>query len=229
MALDLTTFVSDDDYRARVGSNDSGQDSLLEGQIVGTIRVLERSLGLAPGMFKSGTETLTFDGPRRELADGSVVGCSRLWLRDSSGMGYLLQSVTASGVKLDTEQDGTFDGETYDPATADTWLAPGPANAATGGEPYRYLDILTHRTDRDRGAWPTLPRSIRVTGTWGWATTPELVADLVVHRTHEIREGLKGGAAGELPSFDGGIPMRPQTAWMWREVEARYGRHQWSF
>jgi hypothetical protein len=27
-----------------------------------------------------------------------------------------------------------------------------------------------------------------------------------------------------LPAFDAGVPMRPQTAWLWKEAEGLYGR-----
>lgn len=219
MALSLATYADEDVYRLRLGEQSIGDDPVLSAQLLGSCRLLEKSLGLAPGAFNSGTETLTFDGS----------GDSRLWLRDADGMGYFIQSVSANGIKLDTEQDGTFDGETYDPATADTWIALGPANASLLSEPYHYIDIIDHRTDRSRDVWPSLPRSVKVTATWGWAAVPALIMDLVVHRTHEIREGLKGGAYGELPSFDAAIPMRPNTAWMWHEVEQRYGRHVWNF
>lgn len=225
MVIDLTTYATDDDYRARLGDKGRDESTILDGQLLTTCRLMERSLGLAPGAFNSWAEALTFDGPGRNL-DGKR---TRLWLRDTAGRQFFLQSIEADGVGLDTEQDGTFDGETLDPTTADKWVVPGTPNEALIGESFRYIDILQDRTDRTRSEWLRFPQSIQVTATWGHATIPPVIVDLVVHRCQELREGLKGGSIGELPGFDSGAAMSPQSAWMWREVEERFGRKAWAF
>lgn len=222
MALDLTTYVSAADYRTRVGDASTGADTLLDADLLATCRLLEKSLGVVPGAFNSSaSETFTFDGVNP--------AASRIWLRDAAGMGFYLESIAADGVKLDTEQDGTFDGESYDPATADTWITLGPVNAAAFGEPGRYVDILQHRTDRARDCWPTFPQSIKITGSYGWPAVPEAIAAVVAHRCNELREGLKAGAIDELAGFDAGIPMQKNTFWLWREIEQQYGRQVWTF
>lgn len=70
-----------------------------------------------------------------------------------------LQSVTS--VEVDWAADGGF------ATTLSDGYALGPANAAIVGLPYTQLVV--------RAALPTARDSVRVTGTWGWASVPEAI------------------------------------------------------
>ncbi len=70
-----------------------------EAQVTTACRALDRELGVAPGMFAPiASSTFTF----------RTIGGTRLYLRDSSGAGYFLRSITADSLKLDTDGDGGY-------------------------------------------------------------------------------------------------------------------------
>jgi hypothetical protein len=84
---------------------------------------------------------------------------------------------------------------------------------------------LRHLDDATVTHFPHAPGSIQIVGAWGWAAVPDVVKRLVIHRTHELREGLRSGATEQLATFEGQVPMRPNTFWLWKEAERLYGRH----
>ncbi|HRC63542.1 MAG TPA: hypothetical protein PLX85_10025, partial [Dehalococcoidia bacterium] len=207
MAL-LDAYATKDEYRAAVGSKATGTDTTLDAQLTAMTRQTERSLQVAPGGFNSHAGTYTFD------AHGGQV----LWLRDSADLGYFLQSITADSCGIDIEEDGTFDYYTLD--LGDAWLRGLPEHAATFSEPYIALQLLAHRTNAEPTEWPDQPASVRIAGTWGWAAVPRVIKELVIHRTHELREALKGGALEAMTNFEGttafpaggaGVPMGQRT------------------
>ena len=72
--------------------------------------------------------------------------------------------------------------------------------------------------------FPKLPVCVQITGTWGWTAVPQIIQDLVIHRTHDLRQGLSAGAVGSLSAFDAPDQMQPRTLWLFREAERLYGR-----
>jgi hypothetical protein len=212
MAL-LSAYATATEYRARTGDATTGTNATLDAQLLGISRLLEKALRVAPGAFNEVTASARIF---------PAYGGSRLWLRDSSGFGYFLQDIDDDGLGIDSERDNTFDGYVLD--FDDVWLKGMPENAAAHSEPYTSLELVLVGS-YTISQWPTQEASVRITGKWGWATVPDLVVELVCHRTHELREALKEGGTGSLPAFAAGdVPMRPSTAWLWKEAEALYGR-----
>lgn len=216
MAL-LDAYATRDEYRTRTGDTTTGANALLDAVLAGVTRGLEKSLHLAPGAFNSHTGTYFFDGFNESV----------LWLRDRGGMAYFLQSVPDGGIQIDSDADGAYDDYAWD--FNDAWLRGIPENAIAGSEPFRALEIVPIAT-APRTTFPLGPGTLKIAaGTFGWASVPELVKDAVCHRTLELFQQMKAGGVDSrgismLPAFEGQTRMRPQTAWMWKEIEATYGR-----
>jgi hypothetical protein len=94
----------------------STDDATAIGAMLLTVtRVVERRIGLAPGMLLPQTAlTFTF----------SATGGKRLYLRDERGFQYLLRAITADSLKVDSDADGAFDDYLFD--SADAWVSPVP-------------------------------------------------------------------------------------------------------
>lgn len=200
-------------YRAAVGDKASGTDATLNAQLVSVSRLLEKSLRVMPGGFNSHTATYTFD----------TIAGPVLRLRDRAGYGAFLQSVVADGIGVDWERDGTYDG--YELDFDDAWVRGLPENAVAGSEPFTAIELLRHISGASPATWLQQSAGVQINGTWGWPTAvPGLIADLVVHRTRELRDSLKAGSTGELADFEGGAPMQRNTTWMFKEAERLYGR-----
>ena len=145
-----------------------------------------------------------------------------LKLKGDSQYGLCAKSNPIEAVLVQTNTPtGTFDGYTFDETTA--WIRGLPENAGAESEPVYALEILSSRSGVTLTTWPNRPASIRITGTFGWAAVPQVIKDLVIHRTIELRDALKAGSTGELATFDGGIPMRSNTTWLLKEVNASTG------
>lgn len=211
MAL-LDPYVTAEEYRAAKGDFKTAVDAILDAQLDGMSRLLDRKLRLIPGAFNSASS---------EVRTVDSYGGHVLWLRDRDGRGFFLQTGTYT-IGIDTENDGTYDGYTFDQSTA--WLRPLPDNASDGSEPAYALEFLTGRTGATLTEWPDLVSGVQVSGTLGWATVPQLIKELVIHRVTELRDAHKAGSTGELGTFDGGIPMQPNTKWLFKEAETLYTR-----
>lgn len=213
MAL-LDAYATEAEYIARVGSQASTGNTTLQAQLVTATRLLERSLGWAPGAGNSNTGIRTFD------AHGGTV----LRLRDSDGRQEFLQSIDADGLGIDSEDDGTYDGYSLD--LDDAWLRGLPENAAAHSEPYEALELLTFLSTCQPSVWPTRRAVVQITGTWGWAAVPGVLKELTVHLTHDLIEAHAGGATLEVPTLDAAGPglLQDQTWRLWREARAMYNR-----
>ncbi|CAB4166852.1 hypothetical protein UFOVP1383_31 [uncultured Caudovirales phage] len=211
MAL-LDAYATGAEYLVDTGQKISA-DALLTAQLTGVSRLLELALRVMPGAFNAHTGTYVFDG----------YGTERLRLRDEQGRSYFLRSITADSLKIDADLDGAFDDYLLD--AADAWVRLGPVNAAAFSEPYRWIELRPLQSASvTLYRFPAAAGCVEITGAWGWLAVPDLVKRLVIHRTHELREGLKSGALEQLPTFEGGVPMRTQTFWLWKEAERLYGR-----
>lgn len=230
----LDSYATVDDYRARIGAAGSGADAVNTAQLLSTSRLLERELGLSPGAFNSVTGvTCHFDGS----------GQPELTLSDRAGLCYFLQSIDAAGLGIDMDGDGVAD-YTFD--LTNPWLRGLPENAAAGSEPYTSLELIPYPTNPIRtfgygynngygngygygygdrnGVARLLVAAVTVKGTWGWASVPEMVTELVVHLTHDLRIGQFAGPSGGLQATFGGTAhaLSPNTYWLWREAQRLY-------
>lgn len=214
MAL-LDAYATATQYRDATGDKSMGSDDTLDGQLESMSRLLERSLGVSPGAFNASSagRILYFD----------AVGGRKLWFRDGAGA-YFFSAITAVGI--DYDRDASYDGITA--TLSATWLRGFP-NASGSGEPYIGLELLPSivaaGSTATIGEWPVLPAYVKVTGTTGWSAVPRIITDLVIHRTHELREGLKTGALGTLAAFESPEQMQAQTFWLWKQAERMYGRY----
>lgn len=206
----LDAYADKVQFRARVGDQGGGGDTTLDEQLLLASRLLERSTGVMPGAWNTHTGTYDFD------ADGGTL----LRLRDDADRQYFLQTVTSIGV--DTEGDGTYDGETLTLALA--WVKGYPANAAAGSEPFTGLELLPYLSSADLSAWPSRKRVVRIAGTFGWAAVPQGIVDLTVHLAHDVRQGHAAGPTLTAPTIDGGMGLSDQTWRLWRQIEGQYSR-----
>lgn len=77
-----------------------------------------------------------------------------------------------------------------------------PSNAAADGRPFGRVERIT-------GSWPNTLRGVKVTGWFGWETTPEAVKQATILQASRLarrREAPLG--ISQVPSFDGNTGMR---------------------
>jgi len=205
MAL-LDAYATVADYQARnSGGVAVSNPSLLGEYLVASSRLLDRELGLHDGAFNSHVATYTFDAH----------GGSVLYLRDRASGGYFLQSIPSGGIGIDTEVDGTYDGEALSLGGAVRGL---PENAA----PSTALELLPFGS---RTSWPDRVASVRIAGaTWGWAAVPEMVREIVVSMVRDLSDHHGGGAAAQYQRMDDLMPLSDQTWRLIRSAKQRYSR-----
>lgn len=205
-------YVDADGYRRRTGNQATGTDSMLNEVLLTACRLLDRELGYAPGHLGPVTSTTyRFDGH----------GGTLLRLRDNVGRQYLLRSITADSLALDTDADGSFDDYLWD--LADAWVRGVPENALTFDEAYTGLELMAHLSTAPLSEWPNQRDSIRITGTWGMPIVPGAIQELVVDIARNLRQRqLAGGIS--LPGPDEALPL---SASMWpvlRRARDEYSR-----
>lgn len=104
--------------------------------------------------------------------------------------------ISVTSVTVDSAADGSYS-DTWVSET-DFWLE--PANAAANGRPYNKL-VLRQQAGR---SFTGYPRSVKITGSFGWATTPVqvkeatiLLANDLLYRMREAPLGVLIAAGGE--------------------------------
>ena len=212
MAL-LDSYATIAQYRAAIGDKASAADATITAELTVMSRQLERALMLAPGYFNASatSQARVFDGNGRDT----------LQLRDTAGYAYCLTAIATDGLAIDSDLDGSYDDYAFD--LTDAWVRGLPENAAAHSEPFTAIQ-LRPISAATLTIFPRLPGCVQITGTWGWAAVPQIITDLVIHRTQELREAMKSGQTRELPSFEGGVSMSKTTSWLYREAERLYGR-----
>jgi len=195
VAIDLTTPIIDvDEYRSLVGRTNPAKDTEVAGLLLGMTRLIEKRARIAPGMLVPQTAlTFTFDS----------VGGAILRLR-SHGLQYYLRTTTADLLLIDDDADGVWDDYTLD--FDDAWVQGEPVNAAQFLEPFTHIR-LRNITGATITAWPNYEGAVKITGDWGWATTPTAIKDRVALITRELIEAHHGG-----PSLDIESALSPQSA-----------------
>lgn len=208
-----TQYATIAQYRAANQDAQTGTDTTLDALLVGTSRLLERDLALMEGAFNDHTGTYYF----------GANGGSLLTLEDTDGYGYFLRSVSGSGIGIDTEFDGTYDGIALALA-ANTFIVGQPENTAT--QPFTQLRLLPWPTATIT-AWPTGPRTVKINGSWGYAAVPDLITQLTIRLARLLRDSHIGGGAQVIGSIDDlvRLPDAPrEVRGIWYSVKQVYGR-----
>lgn len=99
-------------------------------------------------------------------------------------------TTTITSVLVDADGDGTFE----DTLTVNTDYLPEPLNAAADSRPYTLLRINPRS---GAGFYPATPRSVKVTGKFGWPAVPAevteattILASKLLRRTREAPFGI---------------------------------------
>lgn len=210
MAL-LSAYATAAEYRSRVNKTDTADDADILAQITGVSRALEFELNVAPGAFNAGAASET------RYFTPLLSNSSQMRLVDEAGRQHLVTTIDSNGIGVDLDGDGVYE-YTIDPS-GESWVVARPYNAgATLGEPYNALELLP-LLGASFTRWPSLPRSVKVTGTWGWPAVPGMIKELCVKRCRDIRDSEEAGAAGSLS----GAVFRTDTWRLWIEVKNQYG------
>jgi hypothetical protein len=221
MAIDLVTpIASAAEFRDRNGMLSSNDDSMVETLLLTVTRLIERRIGVAPGMLLPQTSlAFTF----------SATGGSRLYLRDDRGFQYLLRSITTDKLEIDDDADGSFDDYTLD--TADAWVSAFPVNAATFLEPYTAIDLL-NITTATITAWPKARNCVQITGNWGVAANSAIRAALKERAISIVRELIdthRAGAAMSVDAMGSAVESVPAARALMHMIEREYNYRSPSF
>ena len=214
MAIDLSTpIASAAEFRDRVGQLSTDDDSTISALLLTATRVVERRIGVAPGMLLPQTSlTFTF----------SAEGGSRLRLRDERGFQYLLRAITADSLKIDSDLDGSFDDYLLD--TADAWVSGFPINAATFNEPWTAIDLVPI-TSATITAWPDAANCVQIVGDWGVAASSAVrgaLKERVIGIVRELIEAHHAGVAQSYTAMEDAINTIPKARSLMAMIEREY-------
>jgi hypothetical protein len=217
VTIDLSAIATPQELRDQIGELSADDENMASVLLTTMTRVVERRIGVAPGMLKPQT-ALTFTFP--------AYGGSRLYLRDERGLQYFLRAITADSLKIDTDGDGSYDDYLLD--SADAWVRLYPVNAASFSEPYTAIDLTT-ATGVTITSWPEREAAVQIVGTWGVANGSAIqntIKERVIGLTRELIDVLHAGYALSESGLDGAIETRPAArSLMWLiEREFSYRR-----
>jgi hypothetical protein len=214
--LDLSPVANAGEYRDRNNRESSLDDGQLESLLTAVTRAVEKRLGLAPGMLLP-QDDLTFSFTAYVPNPYRVPRL--LALRDTSSQQYLLRVVSADGIGIDSQYDGTYDG--YELDFDNGWVRGYPENAAALGQPYTHIQLLTGISGATYTAW-TDRVMVQVTGDWGWAACPEPIKERVIGMTRELVEVHRAGPTLTVYNVDENIQMNPSTRTLMSALEKDY-------
>lgn len=208
MGVGLEPYASVEAFKTAVELSTAASVAEVDAALVQASRIIDRRLGRPAGAFNrtSTAEVRYFTGS----------GKSRLRLRNVDGMHTLL-SVSTDGIAVDTENDGTYDGAVFDPAT-ETWAQ------LVGSAPHEALELRSWTANTVLTSWPQYAAGVRITGIWGYESVPEEIAALTVKIARDLRDSLRLGARGDAQVLDSGVVIRDETWRVWRDIEAAYDR-----
>lgn len=205
-----TVYADRDFYNAVIGATSNAADTVgnarLDLLLSLASRLWDRASGVADGMWAPIASSAYIFG-----SDGGA----RLRLRDERGRQYFLRTVTADSAKIDSDGDGSFDDYLLD--LSDAWLVGYPANASGLGEPYTSLDLLP-LVSATITTWPKLERAVQITGTWGYAQTPDAVKLRVVDIAHALSQRGYAGGMGA----DEALQVEQMPVWVMRMVDSQW-------
>lgn len=140
----------------------------------------------------------------------------RFYTPPSAGMVTIDDLITLTAFATDTDGDGTFE-TTW---TVNTDIVLEPLNAAADREPYTHVRMHPNTSNRLPSA--DYPRSVRITGKFGWVAVPDaikqataLLACRLMRRTREapfgvIAAGIDASAAMQIARVDPDIRLLTQ-------------------
>lgn len=211
MAL-LDAYATAAEYRARTDKTGTGDDDDILEQLKSTARLLERSLGVAPGSFNStGTSVVRYFTP--------VFSAECLFIDEDERQNFLI-SVDTDGLAIDTGQNGAYD-TTIDPS-GEAWIVLIPRNASGLSLPYTGARVLGHVSGASFARFPEVPYALKVTGVWGHSAVPDIIRELNVKLTRDIRDSLEAGPAGSIGVLGQAQFLRSDTWRLWKEVQSRW-------
>lgn len=212
MAYVLAAAATAAEYRQRNGRLSADGDAYLGDLLTTVTRVCERRVGVAPGMFNAQTDSLSFTF--------RAIGGTRLYLRDGRGSQHFLRGVSADGIDIDSEQDGTFDGYQLD--FADAWVVGYPRDALQFSEPHTALDILPGVANAAPTSWAD-GYEVRITSTlWGWAAVPGSFKERVIGITRELVEAHQAGVALSDLAIEAALERLPLARSLMALLEREY-------
>lgn len=157
--MDLTTLARVREHQQRTDTTNTTQDDILESLITTASRMIENYT-------------------QREFITAGSTPSTRSFRYDGRGILNLApyDARTVTSVTIDTD---ITDGETD--LTSDEWrLWPIPAKDGV----YSHLHIIGYGA-RGKADYPTW-RKVDVTGTWGWASVPDVVERAAIMLTLEL-------------------------------------------
>jgi hypothetical protein len=176
MALypDYTTLAL---LKAQVRVTDTADDVAFAAAITAASRAIDHECGRQFGVSTAVARTFTQD------CEYYIDGSPAVPIFDLSSASGLI-------VAIDDGDAGTWPTA----LTIDTDYRLWPYNAVADGKPYTHL--LTRSTSAYR--WPHYPNAIKVTGLWGWAAVPAVVASacLIQAARFFVRRDSSYGIAG---------------------------------
>jgi len=212
MAWNLDPYATYTEYAQRNGRVGTADQSSIEEMLITVSRVVDRRCRVFDGMFQAQPD---HTGPFIFPAHGGT----RLYLRDEEGMQYLLRTVTANKIEID-DGDGTYGAYALD--LEDAWVREYPVNASVVGRPYTALDLLPGVTGANPASWPASTTAVRITGTWGWATTPGAIKERVISITRELIDAHHAGASLSVGAMDATIQSVPSTRMLMGMLEREF-------
>lgn len=206
MAYDPTiAYATPAEYRERNGRVSTNDDEMVRTLLTEVSRVVDRRCGVADGMFYP-HDSIENPSPDLIVFTFDAFGGRTLYLRDAENMQYLLRAVNANLIEIDGG-DGAFDEYALD--LADAWLRGIPANASTFNRPFTALEFLPHVTGATVTTWPAQVAAVRITGDWGWASTPGAIKERVIGITRELIDAHHAGAAMMVSQIEEAISSMP--------------------
>ena len=203
-------YAEFNDYAQRENADLADQNTI-EAQLLAMSRYIDRKLRCAPGLFAPANgQTFYFDGSGSHL----------LPLRDDEGAYYPLRSVDADAIRPDYDRTGDYD-QALSWDLDDVFIWPIPRNHEGIGRPIKSLEL--RRIGRaPYTIWPYADGSVRITGDWGWATTPPAIVELVVKLTRDVVDSQRGGGTASIAPLEEGVPLMDDTWRLWRSIENEY-------
>jgi len=198
-------YVIAEEYRARTGGTGTGEDTTILLQTTAVSRYLDNRMRR---FFTKDASAVT------RVYDGN--GKQKLWLPDDIA--------TTSGLEVKADLDGDYDfaDEAALVLNTDFWV--GPYNASLGSEPKPYEFLVVHPNSTNLSVWPEQVRSVQVKAVNGWPAVPEMIKEITVAITRQLRDLEKSGVTQVLQDIEAVVQRSPELAGLMARVERIYAR-----
>jgi hypothetical protein len=200
-------YATAHEYRIRNDQTSASDDGLIAAVLSAVSRVVDRRVGVAPGAFLPVEDaTRYFDGRGRSV----------LVLRDSSRRQHFLRTVES--IRIDGG-DGEFSVAEFD--LDEPWVRALPEGNDEMAEPFDRIELLGF-SSASIARWPNRPRSVEITGDWGWAEVPGAIRERVISIARELLDAHRAGATLQLQSIDTSIQLTPGARSLMAMLEKEY-------